>query len=212
MLFRSSADAVVVTAAYDLPPSASISGNVFRDDDASGTRNGSEPGLAGWTVYQDFNNNGILDLTTTSIFNSTDTPKLAADPGTTFSNLTIAGLAGTISNIKVTVNINHPTDGQLYVSLISPGNIPVIMSNYQGGTGANFVNTTFDDAASTPIASGTAPFTGSFKPYFDLGRLNGVSPNGTWKLRLDDSTAGNQGTIVSWSMQITYTEIGRAHV
>lgn len=198
------ANATIVTAAFDLPPTATISGNVFRDDDGNGLRSGTEPGLAGWTVYRDSNNNGSLDLITTATFNSTDTPKAITDPGTTYSNLTISGLYGTITDVNVTVNLSHPYDGQIYVSMLSPGGIPVILANYLGGSGQNYTNTTFDDEAAAPIASGTAPFTGTFIPYMALSRFDGVSPNGTWKLRLDDSTAGQAGTILSWSMQITY--------
>jgi hypothetical protein len=40
---------------------ASISGQVFHDLNADGTKNTGEPGLAGWTVFIDANNNGVLD-------------------------------------------------------------------------------------------------------------------------------------------------------
>jgi protocatechuate 3,4-dioxygenase beta subunit len=40
---------------------ASISGNVFNDLNADGTQETGEPGLAGWTVFIDANNNGVLD-------------------------------------------------------------------------------------------------------------------------------------------------------
>lgn len=198
------ANAVTVAEAFDLPPLGAISGNVFRDDDGNGVRNGSEPGLAGWTVYRDTNNNGVLDFATTTTFQSTDTPKAITDPGITYSNLVISGLLGVITDINVTVNVDHPYDGQLYLTLLSPGNTPVILANYLGGSGDNYTNTTFDDEAAAAISTGLAPFTGSFRPYFDLGRLDGSSPNGTWKLRMDDSAAGNAGTLLSWSMQISY--------
>ncbi|MCX5661053.1 MAG: M36 family metallopeptidase, partial [Planctomycetota bacterium] len=197
-------NAVVVTPAYDMPPSASISGTVFRDDDGNGLRGGAEPGLAGWTVYQDVNNNGALDLTTTTTFNSTDTPRAILDQGTSYSTLHLSGLVGTVTDVNVTLNANHTYDGQMYFTLISPSGIPVILTNYQGGSGDNFTNTVFDDEAATPIASGTAPFTGTFKPYLALSRVDGGSPNGDWKMRMDDAIAGETGTLLSWSIQITY--------
>ncbi|MFL5780534.1 MAG: SdrD B-like domain-containing protein, partial [Thermoleophilaceae bacterium] len=40
---------------------ASASGTVFSDLDASGTRGGGEGGLAGWTVYVDYDGDGVLD-------------------------------------------------------------------------------------------------------------------------------------------------------
>jgi len=42
-------------------PPGTISGTVFSDYDSSGAQNGSEPGLAGWTVYIDTNDSGTLD-------------------------------------------------------------------------------------------------------------------------------------------------------
>jgi VCBS repeat-containing protein len=47
---------------YNLVPRlGSISGVVWNDLDASGTRSADEPGLAGWQVYVDTNNSGALD-------------------------------------------------------------------------------------------------------------------------------------------------------
>ncbi|MDB5336610.1 MAG: regulatory domain of in-like proprotein convertase, partial [Planctomycetaceae bacterium] len=196
------AGSTTVVQAFDVP--ASISGTVFRDDDASGTQNGAEPGLAGRTVYLDLNNNGVLDVSTTTVFNSTDTPKPLPDAPNILSTRTISGLSGVITDINVTVNISHPNVGDLYVTLISPANTPVILANYLGGTGDNYTSTTFDDEAATYIYSASAPFTGSFRPFFDLAQLDGRDPNGTWKLRIDDGAAGNTGTLLSWSMQISY--------
>lgn len=197
-----SAMSATVVAAVDLP--GSISGTVFQDDDASGTQNGAEQGLAGWTVYLDENNNGVADVASIATYNSVDTPKAIADRGITYSNRTVSGLVGTIVDINVTVTLTHPYDGELYLTLISPANTPVILANYLGDSGDNYTNTTFDDEASTYISAGAAPFTGSFKPYFDLAQLDGRDPNGTWKLRMDDKALGNVGQLLSWSMQITY--------
>lgn len=199
------ANSFTVTEAFDLPPLGAVSGAVFQDDDGNGVRNGVEAGLAGWTVYRDSNHNGVFDLATTStVFHSTDTPKAITDRGITYSNLAVAGLPGVITDINVTVNVAHPSDGELYLTLLSPGNTPVILSNYQGGGGDNFTNTVFDDEATTAIYAGSAPFTGSFKPHFDLARLDNTTPNGVWKLRMDDSTSGNAGTLLSWSLEISY--------
>jgi len=40
---------------------ASISGTVFRDSDGNGVRDAGEVGLSGWRVWDDLNNNGLLD-------------------------------------------------------------------------------------------------------------------------------------------------------
>lgn len=196
------AGATTVVQAFDVP--ATISGRVFRDNDGNGIQNATEPGLAGWTVFRDKNSNGIVDLPTVTTFNSVDTPRAIPDGANTLSSRTVSGLSGVITDINVTVNLTHPYDGELYLTLISPANTPVILANYLGGSGDNYTNTTFDDEAATYISSAAPPFTGSFKPFFDLAQLDGRDPNGTWKLRMDDAVSGNTGTLLSWSIQISY--------
>ena len=44
-----------------VPPPATISGRKFEDLNGSGTDLSSDPGLAGWTIYVDYNNDGTLD-------------------------------------------------------------------------------------------------------------------------------------------------------
>jgi protocatechuate 3,4-dioxygenase beta subunit len=44
----------------------SVSGQLFHDVNGNGVRDPGEPGLAGWTVYNDVNHNGILDQTTST--------------------------------------------------------------------------------------------------------------------------------------------------
>lgn len=198
------ASSVTVAEAFDLP--GSISGTVFRDDNADGLKGNAESGLSEWQVFLDRNNNGVPDAATTTVINSTDTPKPIIDGPKTFSTRVVSGLPGTITDINVTVNLTHPAVGELYVTLISPGGTPVILANYLGGSGDNYSNTTFDDEAATYISSAAAPFSGSFKPYYNLSQLDGRNPNGTWTLRLDDSKAGNAGILLDWSMQITSGE------
>ncbi|MBI5759550.1 MAG: M36 family metallopeptidase, partial [Planctomycetales bacterium] len=197
-----SASSTSVTEAFDIP--GTISGTVFRDDDADGVRDVSEPGLAGWTVYRDLNNNGVQDVATVTAFNSGDTPKAIPNQSNTTSSIVISGLSGVIVDVNLTVNITHPADSELNLALLPPSGTPVILAQFLGGSGDNYTNTVFDDEAATYVTSASAPFTGSFKPYFSLSQLDGVSPNGTWKLRLDDVAAGNSGTLLSWSMQVSY--------
>ena len=197
-----SASATSVSEAFDTP--GFISGTVFRDDDADGVRDGSEPGLPGWTVYRDLNNNSVLDVATTTTFTAADTPRAIPNQSNTTSSIVIAGLSGVIVDVNVNVNITHPADGELNLALLPPSGTPVILAQFLGGTGDNYTNTVFDDEAVTSITSASAPFAGVFKPFYSLSQLDGGSPNGTWKLRLDDVAAGNSGTLLSWSIQISY--------
>jgi subtilisin-like proprotein convertase family protein len=107
-----------------------------------------------------------------------------------------------ISDVNVTININHVNVGDLEIKLVGPDNTEVILSNMNGGTGDNYTNTIFDDDASTGISSGSAPFTGSFTPEGDLNDYNGLSSLGDWKLVITDNQNGNGGAFLNWSIQI----------
>jgi len=109
-----------------------------------------------------------------------------------------------ISDVNVTVNITHTYDGDLEIHLIAPDNTDIILSNNRGGSGDNFTDTVFDDEASTAIASGAAPFTGSFIPDQALSTFDTMSGLGDWTLKVIDSAGGDTGTIDSWSIEFTF--------
>ncbi len=112
-----------------------------------------------------------------------------------------------ILDVNVRINIAHVNVGDLQVSLIAPNAVEIPLALNRGGTGDNFIDTLFDDAAAGPISGGTAPFTGSFRPEGSLSTLNGILSNGTWRLKVKDLTAANVGTITSWQLRPTYPAI-----
>jgi subtilisin-like proprotein convertase family protein len=181
-----------------------LGGTVYRDVNGNGTRDFGEGGISGATVYLDANNNGQFDNTIVNQA-STDVPKAIPDLQTITSN-NVINLAGTVTKVTVTLDLTHTYDGDLVLTLISPAGTRVILSNRRGGSGDNFTNTTFDDNGSTPIASGTAPFTGTFIPDQPLATVNGESANGTWKLEVSDQASGDFGTLNSWSLNIRSVE------
>ncbi len=73
-----------------------------------------------------------------------------------------------------------------------------------GGSGDNFIGTKLNDSASTPIASGTAPFTGSFKPSNPLTpfNFNFGAGDGYWKLLITDTATGDTGLLKRWCLEI----------
>jgi len=108
-----------------------------------------------------------------------------------------------ISDINVNVNMFHTFTGDLEVKLIGPdGSTEVMLSNRNGGAGDNYTNTTFDDDAGSSIASGSAPFNGSFIPDGDLNVFNGLSSVGDWTLVITDKESTNGGALLDWTMQI----------
>jgi len=142
-------------------------------------------------------------------FNST-TPGAITDNGTTDFTLTVPpGRPLTIQDLSVRVNLTHPNVGDLKVSLVAPNGTTIIpLFDHEGGVGNNLTNTRFDDQATKLLAFGKAPFTGFFKPDDGalLSLLNGTSAVGTWKLRIQDSVAGNAGLLNSWGLTVTTSD------
>lgn len=125
---------------------------------------------------------------------------------TSFS-CTVTGLNQTNLNTawgfeKLTLSISHNNDADLEVHLVSPDGTDVLIFNGVGGTGNNFTNTGFKNTYTTPIATGSAPFNGSFHPQGDLGGFNnGQNGNGTWYLKVRDHHYPYQGSLSSWSIR-----------
>jgi subtilisin-like proprotein convertase family protein len=102
--------------------------------------------------------------------------------------------AGTIQDVTVALDITHTFDGDLQISLLSPSGTSVMLADGRGGAGQDFVGTIFDDEATATIASGTAPFTGSFLPEEPLAAFDGEDPAGDWTLSIADTGAGDEGS------------------
>ena len=140
---------------------------------------------------------------TCDTFVSSDTPLSIPDNNATGISSTINFAQNkTITNVKVTVNITHPYDGDLALTLTSPGGTSIILSSGNGGGGANYTNTVFDDSGATNINLGIAPFTGVFKPQTDLAKFINEQAKGNWTLKVVDSGASDVGTIDNWSIEI----------
>jgi subtilisin-like proprotein convertase family protein len=139
------------------------------------------------------------------VFHSTDLPQTLAPPNVFVSSVINVPQSVTIASLKVQVNITYPRDSDLRIDLVyidSSGFLRavLVLSDFVGA-GANFQGTTFDDAAATPIAAGTPPFAGSYRPSDPLSVLAGQSAQGTWVLEVGDF-AGGHGTVNSWSLII----------
>ena len=184
--------------------SGSISGEKFEDLNGDGNKTGDLP-LPNWTIYLDDNNNDSLE-SGTGTYNSTDTPVTIVDKETVYSNRSLSGIPGLISDVDVTLNISHTWDEDLGVYLVAPSGTRVELFTGVGSSFDNFTNTELDDEAATPITSGGAPFSGSWQPEGFLSDFDGQDPNGTWTLEISDNFAGDQGALTSWSLDISYAE------
>ncbi len=140
---------------------------------------------------------------------STDVPKPVPDLATTTSTITIAE-GSVVEDVNVTLDLSHTFDGDLKLTLVSPGGLSVQLAAGVGGSGDNFTNTTFDDEAVTPIGAGAPPFTGTFIPQSPLSAFDGGPVDGTWTLRIDDTVGGDSGTLNSWSLRFQHRTIANS--
>lgn len=105
-----------------------------------------------------------------------------------------------IADLNVKINLTHPKLSDLYIHLQGPDGTNLVLFNRMGGTSANMVNTVFDDSASTYVALGRGPFTGSYQPAVALSAFNNKLAKGTWKMWVEDRGGRNYGTLTGWSL------------
>ncbi|MCX7835781.1 MAG: carboxypeptidase regulatory-like domain-containing protein [bacterium] len=135
-------------------------------------------------------------------FNSPSVPVNIVDNDTARAQILIAN-GFLVADVNVLVDITHTWDADLTLILRSPTGVNVVLAQNVGGSGDNFTQTIFDDEATTPIASGTPPFTGSFIPANPLSALDGSNSAGTWWLLVYDGASGDIGTINQFSLSFT---------
>ncbi|MBX3413049.1 MAG: S8 family serine peptidase [Pirellulales bacterium] len=182
-----------------------IRGSKWNDLNGDGAWNEGEPGLADWTIFLDLNENGAFDTHTQTV-TSANVPVAIPNLTTVTSTLDVVAQLGTVVDVNVTLTIQHTYAADLDVFLIGPTGAQVELFTDVGGNGQNFTGTTLDDEASVAITAGTAPFSGSYRPEGLLSLFDGLHPGGTWTLSVTDDASIDVGTLVSWSLQITYLE------
>ncbi|MEA2338704.1 MAG: hypothetical protein QOE82_2711 [Thermoanaerobaculia bacterium] len=93
-----------------------------------------------------------------------------------------------IERLSVTINISHPSRGDLQIVITAPD-----------GTSAVLQNPSSDH---TPFAQTT--YGVDTDPAERLDIFHGHNANGRWTLTIRDLTAQNVGTLLSWSLGITF--------
>ena len=155
-------------------------------------------------------------------FTSTDVPKLVPDGVAAGINSVnpVSGIpAGAVINsMSVNFTMTHTWDSDMGINLVAPNGQVLNLVNRRGGSGDNFTNTTISSTGVVAIASGTAPFTGTYSAdaAIGVGATSFLStaanfaalystPNGTYQLSMRDYATPDPGNLVSWSITINYS-------
>ena len=125
-----------------------------------------------------------------------------------------------IDSVIVTFNITHAFSADVEVNLEAPNGQIINLEADQGSTSAlGFVDTkATSNTSAQAFSSGTSPFTGTFKADATAQTTLIGSPavttqtfanlfsviSGAWKIRAYDDFAQDVGTLVNWSIKISY--------
>ncbi|MEO6326127.1 MAG: carboxypeptidase regulatory-like domain-containing protein [Thermoanaerobaculia bacterium] len=118
---------------------------------------------------------------------------------------------GPVTDVNVSVRLNHTFVGDLKIDLVHPDNTIVNLVNHRGGGASNFgtgandcagTPTKFDDQAATAITAGTPPWAGTFRSEALLAAMNGKPSAGIWKLRVVDNASADTGTVGCVTIEI----------
>jgi subtilisin-like proprotein convertase family protein len=108
-------------------------------------------------------------------------------PGGVTSTLDVTD-SRAIDRLTVTVNIAHPSRGDLQIALTAPD-----------GTTAILQNTSDDRTPFTQVTYGV-----DTDPFDRLDVFRGRAANGRWTLTVRDLQPQNSGTLISWSLGVTF--------
>jgi subtilisin-like proprotein convertase family protein len=112
----------------------------------------------------------------------------------------------TISDVDVTMNINHTWVNDMTITLISPNGTQVqLVAQPCVNASLLNVNATFDDSGVPLVCEVDPAISGIIQPLQSLTAFNGQSMNGTWTLRVLDSFNQDGGAINSWSLRLCST-------
>jgi subtilisin-like proprotein convertase family protein len=136
-------------------------------------------------------------------------PQSIPDASTITSTIRVPGSAGAIADLDVGVNITHSFDGDLDVTLTHvPTTTTVPLWNDVGGSNEGF-EVRLNDEAGTDISAASNPkadgaISGTFNPAGTLSAFDGQDASGQWQLSITDDSAGDTGTLQSWSLYFTH--------
>ena len=119
------------------------------------------------------------------------------------SPITVSGISpvtlGSNPVVSVFLTITHTFDADLEIELVSPSGSRITLSAQNGGSGDNYMGTSFTSTAATSVVNGTAPFVGTYLPQQPFSNLSGAV-NGTWQLVVRDIEVAFTGQLQQWGI------------
>lgn len=154
--------------------------------------------------------------TTTNVFTVSSLALAIPDLTTIYATNPVSVGTGYIDDVKAAIRLNHTYDSDLTIAVQHPDGTEVILANARGSSGDNFgigyppapyTNTVFDDAATTAISAGSAPFAGSYRPDGLLSTFDGKPVSGAWRFRVTDAYSSDIGTLYACSLTIAWHSV-----
>ena len=142
--------------------------------------------------------------TQAATINQTSTPNTPIVDLTTITDTINVTSTEFVTDVNVQVTITHGWISDLDMSLthIDTGRTIQLMDDVC--TAFVNVSITFDDSSGAPVGSGcTSPYSGTFRPQQALSAYTNEVASGDWQLSVYDDTATDEGTLVSWTLNIT---------
>ena len=138
---------------------------------------------------------------------SSGTDVAIPDLSTVEGTIAVSGMGAYLWDVDVYTEIAHTWVADLDVRLVAPNGRTMALTTNSGGSADNLFNGTWWDDQATETVTRMSFTNGvaeaNLVPEGALGRMRGVNPNGTWKLRISDENAGDPGTLGLWRIRIT---------
>ena len=106
-----------------------------------------------------------------------------------------------VTDVNVTLDIEHSFLGDLVVSLISPAGTRVLLASNSCDELTD-IDAVFDDEGSNFSCGGTSGISGTIKPLGSLASFNGESLFGEWILEIRDTAPADGGQLIGFSLEI----------
>ncbi len=137
-------------------------------------------------------------------FASTGSPITISATGTpTINSIIPVSNSFVLSDINVSIKVNHTYINELTATLISPSGTQVkVFDGLCTATNISNIDATFDDSGATIVCGNNPGVSGTVKSKENLTAFNGQNATGNWTLRIKDNGAGDGGALINWSMNM----------